>query len=243
MYRSGFANRLIFNEVSMFRSVLACCVLALSLAAHAGLLDQVSQTEMTTGLKDSLQQGAISAISKLGQENGFFNNAKVKIPLPKPMQQAEKLMRAFGMKKQADELVLSMNRAAEAAVPEAKALFVGAVKTMSAPDAYGILKGGEDSATQYFRKTTEDPLRGRFLPIVVKAIEKVGLAQQYNAVAGKAAKLGLIKGTDTNVENYVTQKALDGLYVMMADEEKAIRANPVKASTDIAKKIFDLLRK
>ncbi|MEO6024689.1 MAG: DUF4197 domain-containing protein [Burkholderiales bacterium] len=227
----------------MYRLMLAGCAFALSLCAQAGLLDQVSQTDMTTGLKDSLQQGAVNAISKLGQENGFFNNAKVKIPLPKPMQQVEKLMRTFGMKKQADDLVLSMNRAAEAAVPEAKELFVGAVKAMSVQDAYGILKGGEDSATRYFRKSTEDPLRGRFLPIVVKAIEKVGVAQRYNAVAGKAAKLGLIKDNESNVEDYVTQKALDGLYVMMADEEKAIRANPLKAGTEIAKKIFDLLRK
>ncbi len=198
---------------------------------------------MTTGLKDSLQQGALAAVSKLGQENGFFSNAKVKIPLPKPMQQAEKMMRAFGMKKQADDLVLSMNRAAEAAVPEAKELFVGAVKAMSVQDVKGIFSGGEDAATQYFRKSTEGPLRGKFLPIVVKAIEKVGLAQKYNAVAGKMSKLGLVKENESNVENYVTQKALDGLFVMMADEEKALRANPVKASTDIAKKIFDVLRK
>lgn len=151
---------------------------------------------MTTGLKDSLQQGALAAVSKLGQENGFFANAKVKIPSPKAMQNAEKMMRAFGMKKQADDLVLSMNRAAEAAVPEAKELFVGAVK----------------------------------------AIEKVGLAQKYNAVTGKMSKLGLVNENESNVENYVTQKALEGLFVMMADEEKALRANPVKASTDIAKK-------
>ena len=211
--------------------------------SQAGILDQFSSTDMTTGLKDSLQQGAIAAVSKLGQENGYFSNAKVKIPLPKAMQQAEKMMRAVGMKKQADDLVLSMNRAAEAAVPEAKELFVGAVKGMSVQDAKGIFSGGEDSATQYFRKATEEPLRGKFLPIVVKAIEKVGLAQKYNAVAGKASKLGLIKAEESNIENHVTQKALDGLFVMMADEEKAMRQNPVKASTDIAKKIFDVLRK
>ena len=179
----------------------------------------------------------------MGQENGFFANAKVKIPLPKAMQNAEKMMRAIGMKKQADDLVLSMNRAAEAAMPEAKELFVGAVKSMSVQDVKGVFSGGDDSATQYFRKSTEEPLRGKFLPIVVKAIEKVGLAQKYNAVAGKMSKLGLVKENESNVENYVTQKALDGLFVMMADEEKAMRANPVKASTDIAKKIFDVLRK
>lgn len=214
-----------------------------TLSAHAGILDQFTSADMTTGLRDSLQQGAIAAVSKLGQENGFFNNDKVKIPLPKALKNAEKMMRAVGMKKQADDLVLSMNRAAEAAVPEAKELFVGAVKSMSVQDVKGVFSGGDDAATQYFRKATEEPLRGRFLPIVVKAIEKVGLAQKYNAVASKASKLGLVKESESNVENYVTQKALDGLFVMMADEEKAIRANPVKASTDIAKKIFEVLRK
>ena len=227
MYRFAFI---------LLSSIFAC-------SAHAGILDQFTQTDMTTGLKDSLQQGALAAVSKLGQENGFFANAKVKIPLPKAMQNAEKMMHAFGMKKQADDLVLSMNRAAEAAVPEAKELFVGAVKSMSVQDVKGVFSGGDDSATQYFRKSTEEPLRGKFLPIVVKAIEKVGLAQKYNAVAGKMSKLGLVKESESNVENYVTQKALDGLFVMMADEEKAMRANPVKASTDIAKKIFDVLRK
>ncbi len=224
-----------------FAFILLCFISACS--ARAGILDQFTQTDMTTGLKDSLQQGALAAVSKLGQENGFFSNAKVKIPLPKAMQNAEKMMRAFGMKKQADDLVLSMNRAAEAAVPEAKELFVGAVKSMSVQDVKGVFSGGDDSATQYFRKSTEEPLRGKFLPIVVKAIEKIGLAQKYNAVAGKMSKLGLVKENESNVENYVTQKALDGLFVMMADEEKAMRANPVKASTDIAKKIFDVLRK
>lgn len=227
----------------MHRLAVSCFIAVLSLAGHAGSLDQFNQAQMTKGLKDSLQQGALAAVSKLGRENGFFSNAKVKIPLPKAMQSAEKMMRAFGMKKQADDLVLSMNRAAEAAVPEARELFIGAVKSMSVQDVKGIFSGGEDAATQYFRKATEEPLREKFLPIVIKAIEKVGLAQKYNAVAGKASKLGLIKENESNVENHVTQKALDGLFVMMADEEKAIRANPVKAGTDIAKKIFDVLRK
>jgi hypothetical protein len=222
----------------------ACCFLAIfSVIGQAGLLDQFSQAELSKGLKDSLQQAALAAVSKLGQENGFFSNAKVKIPLPRPMQQAAKMMGAFGMKKSADDLVLSMNRAAEAAMPEAKELFVAAVKNMSIQDAKSIFSGGEDSATQYFRNTTEEPLRAKFLPIVLKAIEKVGLTKKYNAVAGKAAKLGLVNKNESNVENYVAQKALDGLFVMIADEEKAMRANPVKAGTDIARKIFDVLRR
>ena len=227
----------------MFRVLLILFCSVFLLPAHAGIFDQISDSDMTAGLKDSLQQGAVAAISKLGQENGFFSNAKVKIPLPKAMKQAEKLMRTFGMKKQADDLVLSMNRAAEAAVPEATELFIGAVKSMSVQEVKGIFSGGEDSATQFFRKSTEEPLRGRFLPIIVKAIEKVGVAQKYNAVASKASKLGLVKENEADIEHYVTQKALDGLFVVMADEEKYIRQNPVKASTDIAKKIFELLRK
>jgi len=227
----------------MYRLGVSCLIAVFSLIAHAGPLDQFSQADLSKGLKDSLQHGALAAVSKLGQENGFFSNAKVKIPLPKPMQQAAKMMRAFGMKKQADDLLLSMNRAAEAAMPEAKELFVAAVRNMSVQDAKGIFSGGEDSATRYFRKATEAPLRGKFLPIVVKAIEKIGLAQKYNAIAAKASKLGLVNENESNVENYVTQKALDGLFVMIADEEKAMRANPVKAGTGIAKKIFDVLRK
>jgi hypothetical protein len=128
-------------------------------------------------------------------------------------------------------------------VPEAKTLLTNAVKQMSVQDAKGILTGGEDSATKYFRAKTETALRAKFLPIVTKTTSKVGLAQQYNDLAGKAASTGLIKGDDTKVENYVTQKALDGLFVMMAEEEKKIRQNPVQAGTDIAKKIFESLKR
>jgi hypothetical protein len=151
-------------------------------------------------------------------------------------------MRAVGMRRQADELVLTMNRAAEAAVPEAKQLLVDAVKKMSVQDAKGILTGGDTAATEYFKRTTQADLTKRFLPIVKKATEKVGLAQQYNALAAQGAALGLVRDDQATVESYVTKKALDGLYLMIGEQEKAFRQNPLGASSDIVKKVFGTLR-
>ena len=206
-------------------------------------LSGFTNQQSVTGLKDALTQGAANAVATLGKQDGFLGNPKVKIPLPGPLAKGEKLMRTLGMGKQADDLVTAMNHAAEEAVPEAKTLLTDAVKKMSVQDAKGILTGGEDSATQYFRSKTESALRGKFLPIVTKTTSKVGLAQQYNEFAGKAASTGLMKGDNTKVENYVTQKTLDGLFLMMAEEEKKIRQNPVQAGTDIAKKIFESLKR
>jgi hypothetical protein len=202
----------------------------------------LSNADTTNGLKQALSDGSIAAVAKLGVENGFFGNPRVKIPLPPTMQRVEGAMRAIGMRKQADELVLTMNRAAEAAVPEAKQLLVDAVKKMSVQDAKGILTGGDTAATDYFKRTTEADLTKRFLPIVRKATEKVGLAQQYNSLAGQGAALGLVKGDQATIENYVTKKALDGLYLMIGEQEKAFRQNPLGASSDIVKKVFGTLR-
>jgi len=147
----------------------------------------------------------------------------------------------FGMGSYADELVLTMNRAAEAAVPEAKQLFVDSVKKMSVQDAKGILTGGETAGTAYFKRTTSDQLRKRFLPIVKKSTAKVGLAQTYNQYAQQAAAFGLVKAEDANLDNYVTQKALDGVYLMVAEEERKIRKDPVGAASSIIKKVFGAL--
>jgi hypothetical protein len=151
-------------------------------------------------------------------------------------------MRMMGMKKQADELVLSMNRAAEAAAPAAKQLLTDAVKKMSVQDAKGILTGGDTAATEYFKRTTQAQLTQRFLPIVKKATDRVGLAQQYNNLAGQGVKLGVVKQDDASIETYVTRKALDGLYLMIAEQEKSFRTDPVGATSNIVKKVFGALR-
>ena len=151
-------------------------------------------------------------------------------------------MKAIGQGKRVDELVTAMNRAAEAAVPEAQALLVSAVKAMSVDDARGILTGGDDAATRFFADKTRMPLGEKFLPIVTRATEKVSLAAKYNAVAGKAAKLGLVKGDDANVEHYVTSKALDGLYMMIGEEERKIRKDPVGTGSALLKSVFGSIR-
>lgn len=216
--------------------------LFVSAAAQALSLADLSDKDAGGGLKEALTQGAGKAVDLLGKSDGFLGNPKVKIPLPEGLQQVEGLMRGLGMGKQADELVTAMNRAAEAAVPEAKALLVNSIKQMSVEDAKGILTGGDDAATQYFRRTTAEPLTAKFQPIVKKAIAKVKLADKYEQFARKGAKFGLVKEEDTQLENYVTRKTLDGLYLMIAEEERAIRQNPVGAAGNLAKKVFGALR-
>lgn len=216
--------------------------LLLATAVHALSLADISGKDASGGLKQALTQGAAKAVDLLGKENGFLGNDKVKIPLPESAQQVEKLMRGLGMGKQADELITAMNRAAEAAVPQAKTLLVNSIKQMSVDDAKGILSGGEDSATQYFRRTTSGPLAEKFKPIVSKAIAKVKVAEKYDQFAGKAAKLGLVREEDAHLESYVTQKTLDGLYAMIAEEEKAIRTDPAGAAGNLAKKVFGALK-
>jgi len=205
-------------------------------------LDQISSREAVSGLKAALEKGSLAAVAALGRADGFLGNPQVKIPLPESLQRTERLMRSVGMGKQADELIVTLNRAAEAAVPEARSLFLDAVKKMSVQDAKGILTGGNTSATDYFKRTMSEPLRAKFSPIVAESTKKVKLAETYNQYAGQAAKYGLVKGADANLDSYVTQKTLDGLFYMVGEEEKKIRANPVAAGSDIIKKVFGALK-
>ncbi|MFZ4481224.1 MAG: DUF4197 domain-containing protein [Rhodoferax sp.] len=217
--------------------------LLISFQALALDLSGLSNADAGSGLKDALTQGSAVAVAKLGAENGFLGNEKVRIPLPDALKRVEGMLRVLGMQKQTEELVTAMNRAAEQAVPEAKALLVNAVKNMSWQDAKGILTGSDTAATEYFRRTTSDQLIEKFLPIVTKATTNVGLAEKYNEIAGKGAKLGLVDARQARIENYVTQKTLDGLFLMMAEQEKAIRADPIGATTAMARRVFGLTAK
>lgn len=207
-------------------------------AAHA----QFTETDAASGIRAALERGAASAVALLGQPDGFLGNPKVRIPLPGFLNDAAKLLRATGQQKRVDELITSMNRAAEAAMPEAKTLLVSAVKSMSVDDGRRILTGGDDSVTQFFAGKTREPLTERFLPVVTRETEKLSLAEKYNAVAGKAAGFGLMKKQDANIQQYVTGKALDGLYLMIGEEERKIRQDPVGTGSAILKKVFGGLR-
>jgi hypothetical protein len=202
----------------------------------------LSETDATQGIRTALERGATAAVGLLGRTDGFLGNPKVRIPLPESVQDAASMLRKFGQGRRIDDLELAMNRAAEAAVPEARTLLVSAVKAMSVEDARQILTGGDNSVTQFFAGKTREPLGVKFLPIVTRATERVSLAAKYNAVAGKAASFGLLKPEDANIQSYVTGKALDGLYLMIGEEERKIRANPVATGSAILKKVFGSLK-
>lgn len=201
-------------------------------------VDDLKTKEVSAGLKEALLRGSEMAVAQLGQKDGFYGNPAMKISLPPSLSKAEKAMRMLGMGQQADDLVLAMNRAAEAAVPEAKSLLVGAVKSMSVEDAKGVLLGGNTAATDFFRKKTETTLVTRFLPIVKATTDQSSLAQQYNTYAGMAAQFNLGKKAPLTVEDYVTRQALDRLYQVIGEQERAIRANPLQAGSALIKKVF-----
>ena len=201
-------------------------------------VNSLTNSEASGGLKEALTQGIGKAIASLGATDGFLGNKDVKIPLPNSLKKIEKGMKFMGMGKQSDELILKMNRAAEAAVPEAKTLLIDSVKKMSLTDAKAILTGPQDAATQYFKKTTAAQMGEKFLPIVTKATANVQLADSYNKYAEMGSKFGVVKKEDANINQYVTKKALDGVYYMVAQEEAAIRKDPLGQASSLLKKVF-----
>ncbi len=227
---------------NLTRGILLALFLFASGNAPALDLSGFSSKDQIGSLKQALTQGAETAVSNLAKENGYLGNDRVRIPLPDSLQKADKTMRKFGMGKYPDELVTAMNRAAEAAVPEARTLLVSAIKNMTVADAKGILTGSNDAATRYFRSNTETALTGKFKPIVGRAMQKVKLAEKYDQFAGKGAKFGLVDERDAKLDDYITRKAMDGLFLMMAEQEKAIRTNPLEATGNLAKKIFAAIK-
>ena len=223
-------------------SVLSLLVLATYRQAHALSLGDLTNAEAGTGLKTALEKGALAAISMLGRPDGFLGNPKVRIGLPGYLEDASKLLKNFGQGKRIDELVMAINRAAESAVPMGKDLLVGAVRSMNVNDAKNILTGGDTSVTTFFADKTRAPLGIKFLPVVNRATEKVGLAGKYNEFAGKAATFGLVKKEDANIQQYVTGRTLDGLYLIIGEEERKIRRDPVGSGSAILQKVFGALK-
>ena len=202
----------------------------------------LSGADASSGLKAALEKGALSAVGLLGATNGFMGNDQVRIALPAYLNDAARLMKKLGQGQKVDELVLGMNRAAEMAVPLAKDMLVDAVKSMSVADAKNILKSGDTGATDYFNRKTREPLGQQFLPIITQVTAQLKLTAKYNAVAGKAASLGLLKGQDHTLEGHVTSKTLDGLYFMIGEQEKKIRQDPVGTGSALLSKVFGALK-
>ena len=202
----------------------------------------LSESDAALGVRAALERGATMAVASLGRSGGFLDNPRVRIPLPGVLHDVARVLKTTGQGQRVDELVVAMNRAAEAAMPEARGLLVQTVKSMSVEDARRIVTGGDDAVTKFFASKTREPLGIKFLPIVTRATERVRLADKYNAVAGRAAGLGLVRPREANLQRYVTDKALDGLYLMIGEEEKKIRRDPVGTGSAILRKVFGSVR-
>ena len=210
-----------------------------SASPSAPSLTSLSQAQLIEGLKQALSQGVQQAVAQLGQEGGFLNNLRVKIPMPENLQIVARGLRAAGQNRLADDFVVTLNRAAEKAVPEAASVFADALSQMTIADAQSILSGPNDAATQYFRRTSEARLTEKFLPIVRTATAKVGVTSAYKNLVAKAGPVTqFLGGNAGDLDAYVTRKALDGLFTMVAAEEKRIRENPAARATDLLEKVF-----
>jgi hypothetical protein len=222
--------------------LVGLAALAVTPWVRAGVLDSITGPEAAQALRDSLTQGAKAALSKLGKVNGYYANPQVKIGLPKNFARAERILRALGHGKQVDALVLSMNRAAEMAVPKAEVLVVEAAQKMSVQDAKTILAGGDQAVTECFHKTTESQLSAELMPIIKNVAEPSGLTRAYKAMASTLVQLAGLKSEQATVEDYVNKKALDGIYAMIGMEERALRANPTQYAGGLTGKVFSLIK-
>lgn len=224
-----------------FRSAAILSVVLASSAWAASLAD-LTNAEAGNGLRAALERGAESAVGKLGVNNGFLSNDKVKINLPGSLDKVQSILRMTGQGPKMDELVVSMNHAAESAVPLAKPLLMDAIKSMSVSDAKAILSGGDTSVTDFFRTKTAAQLKDQFKPAVKVVTDRAGLSEKYNRIMTPAAEYGIVPAQQATVEAYVTDRAVDGLFVMIAEEEKAIRQDPVGTGSKVLAQVFGLLK-
>jgi len=190
------------------------------------------------GLKEALDIGTKNAVSAVSREDGFFGNLDIKIPVPGELEDADKLLRKVGMGDRVDAFILSMNRAAEAAAPQAVDIFVDAIRGMTVVDAYGIVKGGETAATSYFRERTTDNLYALFRPVVTDSMSRVGVVKSYKRMMDRYNAIPFVRKIDVDLEGYVTDEALNGLFFMVGEEEKKIRKDPAARVTELLKEVF-----
>lgn len=216
-------------------------MIALETMPSTGWAAAFSQADASSALRAALERGAQIAVSQLGAADGFLSNDKVRIGLPDALEKAAPILRTVGRGRQLDELVTSMNHAAENAVSLAQPLLLQAIKGMTLQDAQHIIEGGDNTVTEYFTTKTRVPLGQKFQPVVNKSLERLSIIQPYNDLAHKASKLGLIQGQPVTVQDHVTQRALDGLYFVIGEEERRIRRDPVATGSAILKKVFGAL--
>lgn len=224
--------------------------LFLTTLTHAGLLDDVMKniggpnkgesddSTIISGLKEALSIGTDKAVKNVSQVDGYFGNQIIKILMPEKIQKVADILRKVGYQKQVDDFVLSMNRAAEKAAPQAASIFVDAIKGMTIEDASKILNGGDTAATEFFKKKTHDKIYDAFKPIVSSSMNEVGVTRSYKEMMGKYESLPFMSKESVDLDHYVTNKAMDGLFYMVGQEEKKIRTDPAARVTDLLKTVF-----
>jgi Protein of unknown function (DUF4197) len=209
------------------------------IAKRLGLgTNSLSDSKINAGLKQALQIGAENSVQLVGRKDGYFANAAIKILMPKNLQPLEKGLRMVGYGPKVDDFVLSMNRSAEAAAPAARKIFVDAITSMSFDDARHILSGGDTAATEYFKQKTTPQLTAAFRPVVDKTMADNGVTKQYNSLVGQYKALPFARKQDLDITNYVVGKALNGLFFELGEEERKIRKDPAKQTTDLLKEVF-----
>jgi Protein of unknown function (DUF4197) len=199
---------------------------------------KVSTSDVAAGLKEALTNGVSKGSDQVSQLDGYFKNPAIKIPFPPEMKHVEDRLRQIGLGSQVDKFVLTLNRAAEDAAKDAKPIFVDAVKQMTIDDAWSILRGQQDAATQYLIKTTSVPLKAKFRPVIQSSLNKVDATKYYHDLVTEYNKIPLVKKENPDLDSYATDKAADGLFIMIANEEKNIRQNPAARTSDLLKKVF-----
>ena len=230
-------------SLNLRRSLCALAPIA-ALVPWAGLawplsaLAALSEQDAASGIRATLEKGALAAVELLGVNDGFLGNPKVRIPLPDSLRKVRSAARIFGLDDEFEALEVGINRAAEAAVPQAKALLVDAARKVTVRDALDIVRGGDDSVTRYFRGSAGEQIGERFLPIVSRSISKLELAKKYDRLASQAGRLGLVKEDQASLDRYVTGKAVDGLFLVIAEKERSLRADPLGSGSAILKKVF-----
>lgn len=200
--------------------------------------EELTSEEVARGLKEALEKGITTGANMASQVNGYYENPEIKIPLPDDVQKVESRLRQLGLGNTVDRFILTMNRAAEKAADEAKPIFIDAIRSMTIQDAWGILKGSEHSATNYLKDKTYSQLKSKFQPIIGNTIDQVNVTRYYSSIANVYNKIPGVDKIETDLDEYVTRKAIDGLFTLIAEEEENIRENPVARTTELLKKVF-----
>jgi Protein of unknown function (DUF4197) len=232
-------NRIVLLGASLLLMTTLSLAQIGDIAKRLGLGNSnLSDTKISSGLKQALQIGAEQAVKLTGRTDGYFGNPEIKILMPSNLRTLEKGLRMVGYGPKVDEFVLSMNRSAEAAAPAARQIFIDAITAMSFDDARKILSGGDTAATNYFKEKTTPQLTAAFRPVVEKTMAKNGVTQQYNTLASQVKEIPFAKSQDLDISHYVVSKALDGLFFELGQEERKIRQDPAAQTTSLLKEVF-----